>query len=106
MGEQFTLAEICYAPFIARINGLKVLDVWLEGRPFAQAWWNRVAQRPSFLVADVGPSKDERAIYESEGGKIANGIAERLSAIRAGRGLEMALTALRGGSGSGSPGIA
>jgi len=105
MGEQFTLAEICYAPFIARIEGLKLLEVWLEGRPLAQAWWKRLMQRPSFAISQVGPSKDERAIYEREGSKIARGVAERLVSIRAGRGLEMALAALRSVYGSQVQGV-
>jgi len=104
MGEQFTLAEICYAPFIARIDGLKILEIWLEDRPLARAWYKRVAERPSFAVAEVGPSKDERAIYEREGGKISQGVAARLLEIRAGRGLEMALGALRGGAANRQPG--
>jgi glutathione S-transferase len=96
MGEQFTLAEIGYAPFIARVAGLKIVDVWLEGRPRAQAWWQRLRERPSFATADVGPSAAEREVYAREGGRIAKGVAQRLDQIRAGHGMEMALAALRG----------
>jgi glutathione S-transferase len=97
MGEQFTLAEIGYAPFIARVAGLNIVDVWLAGRPRAQAWWQRLRERPSFVAADVGPSAAEREIYSREGSLIADGVAARLEKIRAGHGMEMALAALGGG---------
>jgi glutathione S-transferase len=97
MGEQFTLAEICYAPFMARMAGLKMIDVWLEDRPRAQDWWRRLRERPSFVDADVGPSAAEKEAYAREGGKVAAGVAERLQRIRAGQGMTMALTALRAG---------
>jgi glutathione S-transferase len=105
MGEQFTLAEIGYAPFIARVAGLKLVDVWLSGRPRASAWWQRLSERSSFISADVGPSAPEREIYAREGGRIAAGVADRLEQIRAGRGMEMALAALSGGPQSAVAGI-
>jgi glutathione S-transferase len=105
MGDQFTLADLCYAPFIARIAGLQLLDVWLADRPLSRAWWERLAARPSFKVADVGPSSMERGIYAEEGRKIAKGLAERLERIRAGGALEMALGALRGGRAAALEGI-
>jgi glutathione S-transferase len=97
MGERFTLADLCYAPFIARVAGLQLLDAWLHDRPLASAWWQRLSNRPSFRSADVGPSAAEREVYAEEGDKIASGIADRLQRIRAGGAMEMALTALRGG---------
>ena len=94
MGEQFTLAEIGYAPFVARVAGLQLVEVWLAGRPHAQDWWQRLRQRPSFISADVGPSASERDAYAREGSKVVEGVAERLERIRAGQGLQMALAAL------------
>lgn len=98
IGEQFTLADLCYAPFIARIAGLQLLEIWLAKRPLSSAWWNRLNQRSSFRAADVGPSSRERDSYAKEGAKIASGVESRLERIRAGDALEMALTALRGGA--------
>jgi len=97
MGDQFTLADLCFAPFVARVDGLKLLDLWLDGKANARAWWRRLSERPSFVAADVGPSKDERAIYEREGRKIAFGVAEKLRGIRAGKAMEMGLASVRGG---------
>jgi glutathione S-transferase len=96
MSEQFTLAEICYAPFMARIDGLRILDVWLSDRPLSRAWWKRLKERPSFVAADVGPSAGEREIYAREGSAIADGVADRLEQIRAGRALELALSSFFG----------
>jgi glutathione S-transferase len=106
MGEQFTLADLCYAPFVARIEGLRLLDVWLEDRRNSRAWWTRLSQRPSFAAAGVGPSQDERAIYEREGKKILQGIAERLREIRSGKAMELAFAAMRNGMNSTVAGLA
>lgn len=97
MGEEFTLADLCYAPFMARIAGLQLLDIWLTERPLSSAWWKRLSERASFRAADVGPSAAERDTYAKEGRKIAAGVESRLQRIRAGDALAMALTALRGG---------
>lgn len=105
MGERFTLADMCYAPFIARVAGLQLLDVWLDDRPLARAWWDRVSQRPSFIAADVGPSAAERESYAAEGRRIASGLATRLHRIRDGGAMDMALQALRGGRPSALEGI-
>lgn len=105
MGEQFTLADLCYAPFIARVAGLQILDVWLTDRPHSRAWWQRLSERPGFRAADVGPSVAEREIYAQEGRKIASGVADRLERIRAGGAMEMALAGLRGGQPAAPVGI-
>jgi glutathione S-transferase len=82
VGEQFTLADLCYAPFLARIAGLGMIDVWLETRPLSRAWWNRIRTRNSFIKADVGPTADERAAYAIEGAKMVPGLRERLTRYR------------------------
>lgn len=89
MGEQFTLADLCYAPFVARMAGLQLLDVWLVDRPHSRGWWDRLRERPSFHRAGVGPSPDEKEIYREEGLMIVTGVAARLERIRAGKALEL-----------------
>jgi glutathione S-transferase len=106
MGEQFTLADLCYAPFVARIAGLQILEVWLSDRPLSRAWWRRLSEHPSFVIAEVGPSADERESYAREGGKIAAGVAEQLQLIRAGKGLELAVSSLFGNAGTAYPAAA
>jgi glutathione S-transferase len=33
LGDPFTMADACYAPFVARLGGLTLLPIWFEGRP-------------------------------------------------------------------------
>jgi glutathione S-transferase len=82
MGEQFTLADLCYAPFLARISGLMMIDVWLENRPLSRAWWERIRTRDSFIRANVGPTADERVAYAAEGTKSVPDLRERLNRYR------------------------
>jgi glutathione S-transferase len=70
MGAQFTLAEINFAPFVARLDGLALLPAWLDERPRTRAWWNALTARPAFALARVGPSNGEAEIYAREGRKI------------------------------------
>ena len=70
MGDQFTLADLNLAPFVARLAGLKLVEPWLAELPQAQRWWEAVQDRPSYTEARVGPSADEIEIMEIEGSKI------------------------------------
>ena len=47
-GGMFSLAEINLAPFVARLEYLTLLDLWLDRHPSVGAWWQRVKQRPSY----------------------------------------------------------
>jgi glutathione S-transferase len=47
-GEHFSLAEVGYAPYLARLRHLG-FDLLLERRPRVADWANRVAQRPSVM---------------------------------------------------------
>jgi len=69
LGEKFTLAEINFAPFIARLDGLQVVKPWLEDRPYTAKWWLQIKQRSSFSEARVGPSFEEAKTMEVEGEK-------------------------------------
>jgi hypothetical protein len=70
MGEQFTLADLNLAPFVARLDGLKLVKPWLAEYPYAQKWWSAVKKRPSYIEARVGPSADEINIMGIEGTKV------------------------------------
>jgi len=72
MGKDFTLADLNLAPFVARLEGISFLDIWLAKRPRTAAWWNRLKSRPSFLQARVGPGAGEEAeTFAREGRKAA-----------------------------------
>ena len=70
IGDQFTLADLNLAPFVARLDGLKLVESWLTKLPDAQRWWQAIKDRPSYTEARVGPSADEMEIMGIEGAKI------------------------------------
>lgn len=76
-GDMFSLAEINLAPFLARLEYLTFLDLWIDDRPAVQAWWRRVKQRPSYR-AQLGDlvTADEIEEMQSAGGRIKPRIAE------------------------------
>ena len=70
MGDQFTLADINFAPLIARLEAIGFLDLWLEHRPNSADWWRRLKMRTSFTNANVGPGdREEREDFAREGSK-------------------------------------
>lgn len=70
MGDQFTLADLNLAPFVARLDGLMLVEPWLAELPDARRWWQAIKERPSFTEARVGPSADEIEIMGIEGAKV------------------------------------
>jgi glutathione S-transferase len=51
LGDAMTLADIALMPFVARLDYLTLLDVWIAKRPHVQAWWQRAQARPTFRGA-------------------------------------------------------
>jgi glutathione S-transferase len=80
MGDAFTLAEVNLAPFIARLDGLNMLPVWLDERPRASTWWAAIKARPSYAEARVGPSAGESETYAREGAKLVDDLRKRRAA--------------------------
>lgn len=77
MGKQFTLADLELATFIARLDGLKLVEPWLADRPNAQAWWRAIKSRPSYSEARVGPSDEESENMGIEGAKIVENFQQK-----------------------------
>ena len=46
--DLFSLAEVNLAPFVARLEYLTLLDLWIGERPAVGAWWQRVKDRSSY----------------------------------------------------------
>ncbi len=46
--DMFSLAEVNLAPFVARLEYLTLLDLWIDERPAVGAWWRRVKDRSSY----------------------------------------------------------
>ena len=72
MGERFTLADLNLAPFIARLDGLKLVEPWLADKPHARSWWKNIKKRSSYSKARVGPSDEEIETMGIEGNKIVD----------------------------------
>jgi len=79
-GGIFSLAEVNLAPYLARLEYLTLLDVWIAERPRVRAWWARVRARPAFRAAVADPlTRKELEDMRVFGAKIA----ERVGALRA-----------------------
>jgi glutathione S-transferase len=85
----FSLADINLIPFVARLEYLDMLDIWIAERPLVQGWWARAKSRPSFRKAIADRlTPDQVAAMKSSGGRIKARIASRWQ--------EIAANALRG----------
>jgi glutathione S-transferase len=83
MGEQFTLAEINFAPLIARLEAINFLEIWIEQRSATGEWWQRLKSRPGFIQANVGPGAgEERQTFAREGKKIVGQARNLLHKVR------------------------
>jgi glutathione S-transferase len=59
-GDRLTLAEINLAPYLARLDYVNVIDVWLTGRPLSTQWFERIKARKSFeqeIVKWIDPAE-------------------------------------------------
>jgi glutathione S-transferase len=71
MGEQYTLAEINYSPFLARLEALDLLDLFMADKPKAHNWWQRCTDRESYRAAEVGPAEGDEANRYRERGRLS-----------------------------------
>ena len=46
--DMFSLAEINLAPLVARLEYLRLLDIWIAENSGVAAWWGRLKKRPSY----------------------------------------------------------
>ncbi len=77
VGDAFSLADVNLVPYLARLEYLMLLDVWIEDRPQVRAWWERVKSRASFKAAIADPlTQEEREKMREYGGKIRNRVRE------------------------------
>jgi glutathione S-transferase len=78
LGESYTLADITLMPFVARLEYLDLLDLWVANRPHTQAWWQRAKSRPSFASAIADAlTANEITEMRTSGSKIRNRLGER-----------------------------
>jgi len=76
LGEQYSLVEIALGPFVTRIQDLQILPIWMEDRPLSSEWWDRVQQRPSFVMAEVSVGSNDAIAYREAGEKYGSEIGE------------------------------
>ena len=80
VGDDYSLADIALSPFVARLNYLGLLDVWIAERPHVRAWWERARARPSFVRAIVDATGEQDAANMARfGGAIRDRVAARLA---------------------------
>ncbi len=84
LGSSASLADINLMPYVARLEFLGLADLWTNQRPHVQAWWDRVAEWPSYRAGIVDPMTEvELAEMQTHGPKIRNEIAILLNELRA-----------------------
>ena len=73
LGHNMSLADINMMPFVARLDYLDLLDVWIADRPATQEWWIRSQKLPSYraAISDHLPAGDIDAM-KTFGGRIAD----------------------------------
>ncbi len=83
MGDQPTLADIALMPYVARLQYLDLLDLWIENRRFTEFWWKRTKAWPSFISGIAEPMRDqERSEMALHGPSIRTDIVELLAQVR------------------------
>jgi len=51
LGAKYTLADICVAPLIDRIEDLGMEQIWEENHPYVSSWFQRMKERPAYSEA-------------------------------------------------------
>jgi aryl carrier-like protein len=83
MGNDISLVETTHAPFIKVLDLLRLLDIWMDGRPHLQAWWERVKLRDSYKVLEEYPGQsDDDAPHAMAGRKVVSKFEELLDNYR------------------------
>jgi len=85
LGQRPTLADINLMPYVARLDYLGLLGVWIDDRPHVRDWWAVASDWPSFRrgLRDL-ISEAEFADMRTYGPKIRDQVAARLAGLRAG----------------------
>jgi glutathione S-transferase len=80
LASGYSLADINLMPYVARLDYLNLLDIWIGERPATRAWWERARARASFRAAISEPmTAEEVQRMRHSGGRVR----DRVAAIRA-----------------------
>lgn len=84
MGARSTLADIALMPYVARLDYLGLLNLWIAERPNVGAWWAQAQQWPSFRTGIAEPMVPRELDEMSEHGpRIRSDMAQLLMQFRA-----------------------
>ena len=85
MGDQFTLAETNFAPFMKVLEMVRFMNFWLDAYPNTRAWWERMASRESIKQLDNFPYNaiDEDSAHAWTGRETAPAFEAKLKEYRA-----------------------
>ncbi len=85
VGDSPSLADIALMPFMARLDYLDLLDVWLTDRPCVRDWWAMAKEWPSYQhgLADL-VTDTEIAEMQAHGPKLKEDITGLLAGLRDG----------------------
>jgi len=82
-GNEFSLADIGYAPYIRRLQDLQLQFLW-DKRLHICGWLERVAQRPGYQQAfDDWPNEAYASLMKEKGGEAQSRIRAILAASEA-----------------------
>ena len=51
LGDEYSLADVAYAPYVTRLDHLKFLTPMVENRPHVADWYARIRERPAYQAA-------------------------------------------------------
>jgi glutathione S-transferase len=78
VGKSYTLGDINMVPYVARLDFLNLLDIWIADRPRVQDWWMRAKARASTVEAiDKRLTQEEIDEMKTYGTAIRDAIAQR-----------------------------
>ena len=85
IGDSPTLADIALMPFVARLDWLGLLDVWLADRPRCSDWWAITQEWPSYRrgLSDL-VTEAEIAEMQEHGPKLKDDVANLLGSLKDG----------------------
>lgn len=84
MGDQFTLAEVNFAPLVKVLEMVRFLEFWLEPYPLTRAWWDQMTSRPSLKQLDDFPysAVSEDSAHAKAGRETAPEFRKKLAEYR------------------------
>jgi glutathione S-transferase len=82
-GSNSTQADINLMPYVARLDYLGLLDLWIKDRPHVKTWWATARRWPSFKSGLLDRiSETERSEMRVHGTKILNDVGDAISEVR------------------------